>query len=357
MSRNRQRLDDSRPGKVGGNLRRCSATTRDGQPCRQNPLLGSGLPLCMIHAGLSGLEEVPPERRCTATTLAGSRCRLYALEGSDPPLCQAHGRPGYGDPPPERRCGAQTREGRRCRHYAVRDSDPPRCGLHRRPLPAVPSKRHCTAGTRGGRQCRQWAMHESDPPRCSVHAGLTEPGPAERCTATTRAGGRCPLRATADSERPLCHVHAGRQWPPPEERRCTAQLPGGGSCPNWAVRGEDPPLCATHSGRAGFPRGHRYRVTHGFYIRRLSTQDLAGIAAERKALEEGRLNLDEELYLCRWLALQLAKATRPDRLKTLSVKQIARYVGLILRLLKTIEILLEAKREIGAAKPTFPESP
>lgn len=89
-------------------------------------------------------------------------------------------------------------------------------------------------------------------------------------------------------------------------------------------------------------------MTHGFYIRRLSEEDLAGIAAERKALEEGRLNLDKELFICRWLVLQLAKATRPDRLHTLSVKEFARYVGLILRLLKTIEIILEAKREIGA---------
>ena len=262
----------------GTNSRRCSATTRDGRPCRQNPLLGSDPPLCMIHAGLSGLQKAPPEGRCTAKT-------------------------------------------------------------------------------RQGRRCRQWAVNGSEPPRCSEHAGLTEPEPERRCTASTVAGTRCRQWAIAGSKPLLCRTHAGRQRPPPEDRRCTAQLPGGRRCPTWAVRDEDPPLCATHSGRAGFKPGHRHRVTHGLYISRLSPEDLAGIEADCKALQEGRLTLDEELYACRWLVQQLAIATQPDRMKTLSVKQIERYVNGIFRGLETIAIILKAKRKIDAAHPTFPETP
>ena len=61
---------------------------------------------------------------------------------------------------------------------------------------------------------------------------------------------------------------------------CSATTKSGRPCRAWAVHYSDPPLCSSHSGRnqgAGAPESNKNRLTHGFYSRYFTLQEVSDL--------------------------------------------------------------------------------
>ena len=72
---------------------------------------------------------------------------------------------------------------------------------------------------------------------------------------------------------------------------CSATTLSGRPCRAWSVHNTDPPLCSAHAGLnkgAGAPPGNRNRLTHGFYSRHYTLQEIADLLdlAEVPGLED-----------------------------------------------------------------------
>jgi len=103
---------------------------------------------------------------------------------------------------------------------------------------------------------------------------------------------------------------------------CTATLPNGTACRAWSTRDSTPPLCAAHLHRntgAGAPTANTNRVSHSFYSRFLTADELADLlpaAADN--------TLDDEIALarvcCRRILeyLQVTTTTEPADFATLA---------------------------------------
>lgn len=70
---------------AGHPFRMCSATKRDGTPCRNGAMAGS--PFCGPHANVGGAPK-PAPNQCRGTTKAGKPCRAGAMRGSE--YCPQH---------------------------------------------------------------------------------------------------------------------------------------------------------------------------------------------------------------------------------------------------------------------------
>jgi hypothetical protein len=55
---------------------------------------------------------------------------------------------------------------------------------------------------------------------------------------------------------------------------CSAKVASGAPCQAWAIHDTDPPLCPAHSGLLGAPRGNTNALKHGYYQKKLSSEEM-----------------------------------------------------------------------------------
>ena len=61
--------------------------------------------------------------------------------------------------------------------------------------------------------------------------------------------------------------------------KCTAVTAAGKPCKGWAITDSIPPRCAPHSGLTGAPKGNTNAVTHGFYQKCMTEEEVSAVFA------------------------------------------------------------------------------
>jgi uncharacterized protein YjcR len=119
---------------------------------------------------------------------------------------------------------------------------------------------------------------------------------------------------------------------------CSAKTKSGRPCKAHAIRGSYPPLCSAHAGRnvgAGAPLGNLNALSHGFYSRTLTPEELSDLDHRAEPDE-----LDDEIAAARINILRLMRILKHE----LSPANYSRLAGLIFTGANTVGRLMRTKR-------------
>jgi len=114
--------------------------------------------------------------------------------------------------------------------------------------------------------------------------------------------------------------------------KCSATNANDRPCSAFAMHDSDPPLCAAHAGLTGAPIGNTNAVTHGYYQRRVTQEEVASLftSAEEVALTQ-------EAVLIRVVLHRLAKYLISEDLPIEKVTAIAPLIFTGSRALATLQ--------------------
>ena len=84
--------------------------------------------------------------------------------------------------------------------------------------------------------------------------------------------------------------------------KCTATTANGQPCSAWAMHHSDPPLCSAHAGLTGACEGNTNAVTHGYYQRRVTRDEVTSLFANAE-----NVALTQEVTLVRVVLHRLAE--------------------------------------------------
>lgn len=125
----------------------------------------------------------------------------------------------------------------------------------------------------------------------------------------------------------------------PNARKCGATTATGRACRAWAIRQSDPPLCSAHAGHLGAPHGNTNAMTHGFYARAYTDQEIADLVAH--AINE---SLDDEIGTARVALRRVLELLEAGQL---TADEYAKLAGLAFVGSRTIGRLLRDRRALS----------
>lgn len=105
---------------------------------------------------------------------------------------------------------------------------------------------------------------------------------------------------------------------PSDKIKCTAITAAGKPCKGSAITDSIPPRCAPHSGITGAPKGNTNAVTHGFYQKSVTEEEVSAIftGAENVTLVQEAVLI--RVVLRRLMNYMIDKDTPPEKITAIA---------------------------------------
>jgi len=105
---------------------------------------------------------------------------------------------------------------------------------------------------------------------------------------------------------------------PSIKNKCTAITAAGKPCKNNAIIDSNPPRCAPHSGITGAPQGNTNAITHGFYQKRVTEEEVSQTFASAQDVTLIQEAILIRVVLRRLLNYMHDKDTPPERITAIA---------------------------------------